>query len=93
MKGRSGLAGSNAGRTFHKRSFIRPSWMDEDMVDSADTSESVFFSKVGRPPLTHSLALLRSDVQHWHSRDDKDCKGYVKEGLFSSYVLNYKLIC
>lgn len=56
VKGRNGLAESNAGRTFHKRSFVRPSWMDEDMVDSADTSESIFFSKVSLP--TRSLAFI-----------------------------------
>lgn len=56
MKGRSGLAGSNTGRTFHKRSFIRPSWMDEDMVDSADTSESVFFSKADAHDELYSIA-------------------------------------
>ncbi|KAJ4945040.1 hypothetical protein JOQ06_013579 [Pogonophryne albipinna] len=46
LKGRNGLAGSQTGRSFPKRSFIRPSWMDDDTVDSADTSESLFFSKV-----------------------------------------------
>uniref|UniRef100_A0A3Q3WS63 Inactive rhomboid protein n=1 Tax=Mola mola TaxID=94237 RepID=A0A3Q3WS63_MOLML len=37
---------SHAGRGFSKRSFARPSWMEEDTVDSAGTSESIFFSKV-----------------------------------------------
>lgn len=36
-------------RSFPKRSFARPSWMEEDMVDSAGTSESIFFSKVSPP--------------------------------------------
>ncbi|KAM9314373.1 inactive rhomboid protein 2-like isoform 2-T2 [Pholidichthys leucotaenia] len=45
LRGRGGLAGSQTGPSFPKRSFMRPSWMDEDMVDSADTSESLFFSK------------------------------------------------
>uniref|UniRef100_A0A672HED4 Inactive rhomboid protein n=1 Tax=Salarias fasciatus TaxID=181472 RepID=A0A672HED4_SALFA len=40
-----GLAGSQTGRSFPRRSFARPSWMDEDTVDSADASESLFFSK------------------------------------------------
>ncbi|KAF3687482.1 Inactive rhomboid protein 2 [Channa argus] len=46
LRGRSGLAGSQTGRSFPRRSFARPSWMDEDPVDSADASESLFFSKV-----------------------------------------------
>lgn len=46
VQGRSGLAGSQTGRSFPRRSFARPSWLDEDTVDSADTSESLFFSKV-----------------------------------------------
>ncbi|XP_060939555.1 inactive rhomboid protein 2-like [Limanda limanda] len=46
LKGRSGLPGSQGGRSFPRRSFARPSWMDEDTVDSADASESLFFSKV-----------------------------------------------
>ncbi|KAG7265604.1 hypothetical protein CRUP_005949 [Coryphaenoides rupestris] len=46
IRGRSGQAGSQAGRSFPRRSFVRPSWMDEDTVDSADASESVFFSKL-----------------------------------------------
>ncbi|KAK7929887.1 hypothetical protein WMY93_006282 [Mugilogobius chulae] len=45
-KGHGGLVGSQTGRSFPKRSFMRPSWMDEDVVDSADTS--------------HSLSLARS---------------------------------
>uniref|UniRef100_A0A674MZQ4 Inactive rhomboid protein n=1 Tax=Takifugu rubripes TaxID=31033 RepID=A0A674MZQ4_TAKRU len=46
MRGRSGLTGSTqTARNFPKRSFARPSWMEEDMVDSAGTSESIFFSK------------------------------------------------
>ncbi|XP_060918697.1 inactive rhomboid protein 2-like [Labrus mixtus] len=46
LRGRSSLAGSQTGRSFPKRSFVRPSWMDEETVDSADTPESLFFSKV-----------------------------------------------
>ncbi|TWW59805.1 Inactive rhomboid protein 2 [Takifugu flavidus] len=47
VRGRSGLTGSTQ-MSFPKRSFARPSWMEEDMVDSAGTSESIFFSKLGR---------------------------------------------
>uniref|UniRef100_A0A8C9TDT7 Inactive rhomboid protein n=1 Tax=Scleropages formosus TaxID=113540 RepID=A0A8C9TDT7_SCLFO len=35
------------GRSFLRRSFARPSWLEEDTVDTADTSDSVFFSKAG----------------------------------------------
>ncbi|KAA8595015.1 inactive rhomboid protein 2 isoform X1 [Etheostoma spectabile] len=56
LRGRSGLAGSQTGRSFPKRSFVRPSWMDEDTVDSADTSESLFFSKVDAHDEFYSMA-------------------------------------
>lgn len=47
LQGRSGLTGSTqTARSFPKRSFARPSWMEEDMVDSAGPCESIFFSKV-----------------------------------------------
>uniref|UniRef100_A0A8C7IC55 Inactive rhomboid protein n=1 Tax=Oncorhynchus kisutch TaxID=8019 RepID=A0A8C7IC55_ONCKI len=46
LRGRSGLVGSQTGRSFPRRSFARPSWLEEDTVDSADTHGSVFFSKV-----------------------------------------------
>lgn len=45
VQGRSGLAGSQTARSFPRRSFAKPSWVDEDTVDSADVSVS-FFSKV-----------------------------------------------
>lgn len=45
LRGQGGLMGSQTGRSFPKRSFMRPSWMDEDAVDSADTSHSLFFGK------------------------------------------------
>uniref|UniRef100_A0A8C6THK1 Inactive rhomboid protein n=1 Tax=Neogobius melanostomus TaxID=47308 RepID=A0A8C6THK1_9GOBI len=35
-----------SGRSFPKRSFMHPSLMDEDTVDSADTPHSLFFGKV-----------------------------------------------
>ncbi|XP_026215237.1 inactive rhomboid protein 2 [Anabas testudineus] len=56
LRGRSGLAGSQTGRSFPRRSFARPSWMDEDTVDSADTSESLFFSKVDAHGELYSMA-------------------------------------
>ncbi|XP_029706086.1 inactive rhomboid protein 2 [Takifugu rubripes] len=57
MRGRSGLTGSTqTARNFPKRSFARPSWMEEDMVDSAGTSESIFFSKVDAHEELFSMA-------------------------------------
>lgn len=45
LRGQGGLVTSQTGRSFPKRSFMRHSWMDEDAVDSADTSHSLFFGK------------------------------------------------
>uniref|UniRef100_A0A3Q2UVS2 Inactive rhomboid protein n=1 Tax=Haplochromis burtoni TaxID=8153 RepID=A0A3Q2UVS2_HAPBU len=45
--------GPQAGRSFPRKSFVRPSWMDEDTVDSADASESLFFSKVSSSSRSH----------------------------------------
>ncbi|XP_029006486.1 inactive rhomboid protein 2 [Betta splendens] len=56
LKGRSGLAGPQTGRSYARRSFARPSWMDEDTVDSADTSESLFFSKTDAHGELYSMA-------------------------------------
>ncbi|CAN9510162.1 unnamed protein product [Ophioblennius macclurei] len=56
LRGRSGLAGSQTGRSFPRRSFARPSWMDEDTVDSADASESLFFSKIDAQDEFYSMA-------------------------------------
>ncbi|XP_007574079.1 inactive rhomboid protein 2 [Poecilia formosa] len=47
LRGRSGLADSHSTRGFTRRSFIQNNWIDEDTVDSGDTtSASLFFSKV-----------------------------------------------
>ncbi|KAJ8002053.1 hypothetical protein DPEC_G00175810 [Dallia pectoralis] len=57
LRGRSGLAGSQTGRSFPRRSFVRPSWLEEDTVDFADTPESlVFFSKVDAHEELYSMA-------------------------------------
>ncbi|XP_037621615.1 inactive rhomboid protein 2-like [Sebastes umbrosus] len=56
LRRHSGMAGSLTGRSFPRRSFIRPSWMDEDTVDSADRSESLFFSKVDAHGEFYSMA-------------------------------------
>lgn len=53
VQGRSSLAGPQAGRSFPRKSFVRPSWMDEDTVDSADAYESLFFSKVSSSSRYH----------------------------------------
>uniref|UniRef100_H3DJG3 Inactive rhomboid protein n=1 Tax=Tetraodon nigroviridis TaxID=99883 RepID=H3DJG3_TETNG len=46
MRGQSRRTGSaQTGRSLPKRSFVRPSWVEEDTVDFAGISESVFFSK------------------------------------------------
>lgn len=48
LQGQSRRSGSaQTGPGFPKRSFVRPSWMEEDTADSAGASEPVFFSKVG----------------------------------------------
>ncbi|XP_023675751.1 inactive rhomboid protein 2 [Paramormyrops kingsleyae] len=46
LKGRPVMLSSQAGRTIPRRSFAQHSWLEEDTVDTADTSDSVFFSKV-----------------------------------------------
>ncbi|KAJ8363567.1 hypothetical protein SKAU_G00123980 [Synaphobranchus kaupii] len=56
LKGRTGIPGSQTGRSFPRRSFARPSWLDEDVVDSADTGDSVFFSKVDARDEMYSMA-------------------------------------
>ncbi|XP_024145649.1 inactive rhomboid protein 2 isoform X3 [Oryzias melastigma] len=45
LRGRSGLAGSQSTRSVPRRSFLHHGFPDEDTVDSADTSASVFFSR------------------------------------------------
>ncbi|KAM9482229.1 inactive rhomboid protein 2-like isoform 1-T4 [Clarias gariepinus] len=71
LRGRPGLHGTQIPRSFPRRSFVRPSWMEEETVDTADTSDSVFFSKMDAhedfysmadevfesPPLSASLAV------------------------------------
>uniref|UniRef100_A0A9J7Y4K4 Inactive rhomboid protein n=1 Tax=Cyprinus carpio carpio TaxID=630221 RepID=A0A9J7Y4K4_CYPCA len=42
LKGRQGLQGTQSGRGFQRRSFARPSWLEDDTVDTADTSDSLF---------------------------------------------------
>ncbi|KAF4080079.1 hypothetical protein AMELA_G00166250 [Ameiurus melas] len=70
LRGRPGLHGTQVPRSFPRRSFVRPSWMEEDTMDTA-TSDSVFFSKIDAhedfysmaddvfesPPLSASLAV------------------------------------
>ncbi|XP_059684265.1 inactive rhomboid protein 2 isoform X2 [Gavia stellata] len=45
LRGRSVLEPLAPKRRINKRSFVYPSFMDEDMVDAADTLDSSFFSK------------------------------------------------
>ncbi|XP_052456665.1 inactive rhomboid protein 2 isoform X1 [Carassius gibelio] len=56
FKGRQGLQGTQSGRGFQRRSFARPSWLEDDTVDTADTSDSVFFSKVDVHEELYSMA-------------------------------------
>ncbi|XP_027690464.1 inactive rhomboid protein 2 isoform X1 [Chelonia mydas] len=46
IKGRSVLEPSPSKHRGNKRSFLYPSFLDEDMVDAADTLDSSFFSKI-----------------------------------------------
>ncbi|XP_017293254.1 inactive rhomboid protein 2 [Kryptolebias marmoratus] len=84
LRGRSGLAGSQTARSFPRRSFVRPSWMDEDTVDSAGASVSLFFSKgdahdemysmaddvFESPPLSASFAPCEQPDQKFPSLKD-----------------------
>lgn len=56
LRGQGGLVSSQTGRSFPKRSFMRPSWMDEDTVDSADTPHSLFFGKGDAREELYSMA-------------------------------------
>lgn len=49
-KGRSALEPLAPKQRSNKRSFVYPSFMDEDMVDAADTLDSSFFSKASAVP-------------------------------------------
>lgn len=49
-KGRSVLEPLAPKQRSNKRSFMYPSFMDEDMVDGADTLDSSFFSKASAVP-------------------------------------------
>lgn len=49
-KGRSVLEPLAPKQRNNKRSFMYPSFMDEDMVDGADTLDSSFFSKASAVP-------------------------------------------
>ncbi|KAJ7406431.1 inactive rhomboid protein 2-like protein [Willisornis vidua] len=50
LRGRSVLEPLAPKRRSNKRSFVYPSFMDEDMVDAADTLDSSFFSKASDVP-------------------------------------------
>ncbi|XP_041431763.1 inactive rhomboid protein 2 isoform X1 [Xenopus laevis] len=55
IKGRPILDTPHSRRGGQKRSFIYPSFMDEDTVDAAETLDSSFFSKVDMPDETFSM--------------------------------------
>ncbi|KAM6194054.1 LOW QUALITY PROTEIN: inactive rhomboid protein 2 [Sarcoramphus papa] len=55
LRGRSVLEPLAPKRRSNKRSFVYPSFMDEDMVDAADTLDSSFFSKMDMHDETYSM--------------------------------------
>ncbi|XP_069728547.1 inactive rhomboid protein 2 [Phaenicophaeus curvirostris] len=56
LRGRSALEPLAPKQRSNKRSFVYPSFMDEDIVDAADTLDSSFFSKMDMPDETYSMA-------------------------------------
>lgn len=50
LQGRSALEPLAQKQRSNKRSFVYPSFMDEDVVDAADTLDSSFFSKARAVP-------------------------------------------
>ncbi|KAG9277450.1 inactive rhomboid protein 2 [Astyanax mexicanus] len=56
LRGRPGLQGAHTFRSVPRRSFVRPSWREEDTADTADTSDSVFFSKMDAHEELYSMA-------------------------------------
>ncbi|XP_061087815.1 inactive rhomboid protein 2-like isoform X2 [Conger conger] len=56
LKGRTVIPTSQTRRSFPRRSFARPSWLEEDTVDGGDTGDSVFFSKVDAHGEMYSMA-------------------------------------
>ncbi|XP_074745169.1 inactive rhomboid protein 2 [Strix uralensis] len=55
LRGRSVLEPLAPKQRSNKRSFVYPSFMDEDMVDPADTLDSSFFSKMDMHDETYSM--------------------------------------
>uniref|UniRef100_A0A8B9DH50 Inactive rhomboid protein n=2 Tax=Anser TaxID=8842 RepID=A0A8B9DH50_ANSCY len=55
LRGRSALEPLAQKRRSNKRSFVYPSFMDEDVVDAADTLDSSFFSKMDLHDETYSM--------------------------------------
>uniref|UniRef100_A0A3B3DAB0 Inactive rhomboid protein n=1 Tax=Oryzias melastigma TaxID=30732 RepID=A0A3B3DAB0_ORYME len=70
LRGRSGLAGSQSTRSVPRRSFLHHGFPDEDTVDSADTSASVFFSRVSLLAVTLPHFCCSALYSHsWFSGD------------------------
>lgn len=59
LRGRSALEPLAQKRRSNKRSFVYPSFMDEDVVDAADTLDSSFFNGPARRDLLHAGRRLR----------------------------------
>uniref|UniRef100_A0A8C3BU36 Inactive rhomboid protein n=1 Tax=Cairina moschata TaxID=8855 RepID=A0A8C3BU36_CAIMO len=55
LRGRSAMEPLAQKRRSNKRSFVYPSFMDEDVVDAADTLDSSFFSKMDLHDETYSM--------------------------------------
>ncbi|KAJ8264119.1 hypothetical protein GJAV_G00145390 [Gymnothorax javanicus] len=56
LKGRAVIPSSQHRRSFPRRSFARPSWMEEDTVDGGETTDSVFFSRADAHDEMYSMA-------------------------------------
>uniref|UniRef100_A0A4W6F2X8 Inactive rhomboid protein n=1 Tax=Lates calcarifer TaxID=8187 RepID=A0A4W6F2X8_LATCA len=89
LRGRSGLAGSQTGRSFPRRSFARPSWMDEDTVDSADASESLFFSKVSSKDVSRTPRTPIVVPEKSHPRRGGRIASQVKHFAFDKHKRQY----
>ncbi|KAJ7402429.1 Inactive rhomboid protein 1 [Pitangus sulphuratus] len=62
LRGRSVLEPLAPKRRSNKRSFVYPSFMDEDMVDAADTLDSSFFSKASDMDMHDETYSMPDDV-------------------------------
>uniref|UniRef100_A0A672Z248 Inactive rhomboid protein n=1 Tax=Sphaeramia orbicularis TaxID=375764 RepID=A0A672Z248_9TELE len=78
-----------AGRSFPRRSFVRPSWMDEDTVDSADMSESLFFSKVCSKDMSRTPKTPTAVHEKSFPRRGRRIASQVKHFAFDKHKRQY----